>query len=98
MRKVVAILDVDDNRAIEEDIGTIEYVEQNLDQLNDNGIALTYAKIFDYDDAYDSVFVQLILAIVAKNLIEKIDPVSCSLNAKDVERAIDEVKEALEIC
>ena len=65
MRKVVAILDVDDNRAIEEDIGTIEYVEQNLDQLNDNGIALTYAKIFDYDDAYDSVFVQLILAIVA---------------------------------
>ena len=98
MRKVVAILDVDDNRAIEEDIGTIEYVEQNLDQLNDSGIALTYAKVFDYDDAYDSDFVQLILAVVAKNLIEKIDPVSCSLGMKDIERAINEAKEALEIC
>lgn len=98
MRKVVAILDVDDNRAIEEDLGTIDYVAREFGWVKDSGITLNYAKVFDYDDRYDSDFVQLILAIVAKNLTEKIDPVSCSLGVKDIERAIDEVKEALEIC
>lgn len=98
MRKIVAILDVDDNRAIEEDLGTIDYVEREFGWVKDSGIALNYAKIFDYDDTYDNDFVQLILAIVAKTLIERIDPVSCSLGVKDIERAIDEVKEALEVC
>jgi hypothetical protein len=97
MRKVVAILDVDDNRAIEEDLGTIDYVAREFDKVRDSGIVLNYAKIFDYDDKYDNDFVQLILAMVAKNLTEKIDPVSCSLSEKDVERAINEIKEALEI-
>ena len=98
MRKVVAILDVDDNRAIEENLGTIDYVAREFDKVRDSGIVLNYAKIFDYDDEYDNDFVQLILAIIAKNLIEKIDPVSCSLGIKGVERAINETKEALEIC
>lgn len=98
MRKVVALLDVDDNRAIKEDLGTIEYVEREFGWVKDSGITLNYAKVFDYDDKYDSDFVQLILAVVAKNLIEKIDPVSCSLGMKDIERAINEAKEALEIC
>lgn len=98
MRKVVAILDVDDNRAIEEGLGTIDYVAREFGWVKASGIALNYAKVFDYDDKYDSDFVQLILAIVAKKLIEKIDPVSCSLSERDVERAINEVKEMLGIC
>lgn len=98
MRKIAAILDVDDNRAIEEDLGTIDYVAREFSRIKDSGIALNYAKVFDHDDAYDNDFVQLILAIVAKNLIEKIDPVSLSLSIKDIERAINEAKEALGIC
>ena len=37
MRKLVLLVDVDENFAIEEDIGTIDYLEREFGWLNDSG-------------------------------------------------------------
>ena len=53
MRTVIAILRVNDDKAIEEDIGTIEYLEREFGWLNESGIFLDEARILDDDDKYD---------------------------------------------
>ena len=54
MRKVIVMLEVDDNKAIEEDMGTIEYVERECGGLLESGIVLRDARILDDDDIYDA--------------------------------------------
>ncbi len=53
MRKVIVMLEVDDDRAINEDLGTIEYVEREFGWLGESGIFLKDARILDDDDKYD---------------------------------------------
>jgi hypothetical protein len=50
MRKVIAIIEVDDDRAIAEDLGTIEYLEREFGWLEQSGISLQNARILDDDD------------------------------------------------
>ena len=60
MRKLVLLVDVDENFAIEEDIGTIDYLEREFGWLNDSGIYLDQARIVDEDDIEDKELVELV--------------------------------------
>jgi hypothetical protein len=59
MRKVIALLEVDYNKAIEEDLGTIDYLEREFGWLEQSGIRLDVARILDYDDEYDAKAIEL---------------------------------------
>ena len=59
MRKIIAIISVDDDKAISEDLGTIEYLEREFGWLNESGIFLEDARILDEDDKYDSEAIAL---------------------------------------
>ena len=59
MRKVIAILEVDDDKAIAEDMGTIEYLEREFGWLKQSGVFLQNAKILDDDDEYDTKAIEL---------------------------------------
>jgi hypothetical protein len=60
MRKLILLVDVDENFAIEEDIGTIDYLEREFGWLNDSGIYLDQARIVDEDDIEDKELVELV--------------------------------------
>ena len=60
MRKLVLLVDVDESFAIEEDIGTIDYLEREFGWLNDSGIYLDQARIVDEDDIEDKELVELV--------------------------------------
>ena len=60
MRKLILSVDVDESFAIEEDIGTIDYLEREFGWLNDSGIYLDQARIVDEDDAEDKELVKLV--------------------------------------
>ena len=49
-RKVFAIIEVDDNKAIAEDKGTGEYLEKEFARLEQSGIDLKHWLIADDDD------------------------------------------------
>ena len=59
MRTVIAILEIDDDRAIAEDLGTIEYLEREFGWLEQSGISLQNARILDDDDEYDTKAIEL---------------------------------------
>lgn len=59
MRKVIAIIEVDDDKAIQENMGTIEYLESEFGWLKESGIHLDSAKILDEDDEYDTRAIEL---------------------------------------
>ncbi len=59
MRTIIAILEVDDDKAIEEDLGTIEYIEREFDRLEQSGVFLQNARILDDDDEYDAKAIEL---------------------------------------
>ena len=52
MRTVIAMLGVDDDKAIAEDLGTIEYLEREFGWLEQSGIFLNDAKILDDEFNY----------------------------------------------
>lgn len=60
MRKLILLVDVDENFAIEEDMGTIDYLEREFGWLNDSGIYLDQARIVDEDDIEDKELVELV--------------------------------------
>lgn len=60
MRKLILLVDVDESFAIEEDIGTIDYLEREFGWLNDSGIYLDQARIVDEDDIEDKELVELV--------------------------------------
>ena len=60
MRKLILLVDVDESFAIEEDIGTIDYLERKFGWLNDSGIYLDQARIVDEDDIEDKELVELV--------------------------------------
>lgn len=59
MRTVVAILKIDDDKAIAEDLGTIEYLEREFGWLTDSGVFLQNARILDDDDKCDAKAIEL---------------------------------------
>ena len=63
MRKVIVMLEVDDNKAIEEDLGTLDYLEREFGWVADSGIYMEHAKILDDDDIDDVDAIKLAEAI-----------------------------------
>lgn len=59
MRNVIVMLEVDDDRAVENDMGTIEYLEQEMGWVADSGIYLQNARILDEDDKEDANAIEL---------------------------------------
>ena len=49
-RRILAELFVEDDRAIEEDLGTIEYVEREAGWMSESGISVGHMRILDDDD------------------------------------------------
>lgn len=68
MRNILVMLEVDDNLAIEKDLGTIEYVEKEFKKLSDSGITLQNARILDADDEADEVAIEFANKILEENL------------------------------
>lgn len=60
MRTVVAILEIDDDKAIAEDLGTIEYLEREFGWLEQSGVFLQNARILDDDDECDTNAIELV--------------------------------------
>lgn len=53
-RRVLAELFVEDDRAIEEDLGTIDYVEREAGWMSESGIRIGDMRILDDDDPEDT--------------------------------------------
>jgi len=59
MRTIIVMLEVDDDRAIAEDLGTLEYLEREFGWLEQSGVFLQNARILDDDDEYDTKAIKL---------------------------------------
>lgn len=59
MRRVIAEIFVDDDKAIAEDMGTIEYLEREFGWLELSGITLGDTRILDDDDLEDDIAINL---------------------------------------
>lgn len=53
-RRILAELFVEDDKAIEEDLGTIDYVERESGWMSESGISVGQMRILDDDDPEDS--------------------------------------------
>ena len=53
-RRILAELFVEDDRAIEEDLGTIDYVESEAGWMSESGISVGQMRILDDDDPEDA--------------------------------------------
>ena len=53
-RRTLAELFVEDGRAIEEDLGTVDYVEREAGRMSDSGIRVGDMRILDDDDPEDA--------------------------------------------
>lgn len=60
MRKLILLVDIDESYPINENMGTIDYLEREFGWLNDSGIYLDTAKIVDEDDDYDKEIISAI--------------------------------------
>lgn len=59
MRTVIALLEIDDDKAIAEDLGTLDYLEREFKPLKQSGIFIESARILDDDDEYDAKAIEL---------------------------------------
>ena len=59
MRTIIAMIEVDEENAINEDLSTIGYLEREFGWLSDSGIYLGNARILDDDDKYDAKAIEL---------------------------------------
>ena len=53
-RRILSELFVEDDRAIEEDLGTIDYVEREAGWMSESGISVGQMRILDEDDPEDA--------------------------------------------
>lgn len=53
MRKVIVILEVNDDKAIEENMGTLDYLEREIGWIEESGIYMKNVRILDEDDLCD---------------------------------------------
>lgn len=68
MRTIVAIIEVDDERAIAEDMGTLGCLEQEFGWLEASGITLCNARILDDDDKEDARAIELVNEVFDENM------------------------------
>ena len=59
MRRVILMVEIDDEMSIAEDMGTIEYLEREFGWLEESGVFLRNAKILDDDDSEDAEAIEL---------------------------------------
>lgn len=59
MRKIIAMIEIDDGKAIKEDLGAIDYLDREFGWLLESGIILKEARILDDDDEYDVEAIEL---------------------------------------
>lgn len=59
MRKIIVMIEIDDSKAIKEDLGTIDYLDREFGWLFESGIILKEARILDDDDEYDAEPIEL---------------------------------------
>ena len=59
MRQIIAMIEIDDDIAIAENLGTIDYLEREFGWLADSGIFVKNAKILDDDDKCDAETIKL---------------------------------------
>lgn len=59
MRTVIALLEIDDDKAIAEDLGTLDYLEREFSLLKQSGVFIENARILDDDDEYDAKAIEL---------------------------------------
>ena len=59
MRTVIALLEIDDDKAIAEDLGTLDYLEREFGLLKQSGVFIESARILDDDDKYDAKAIEL---------------------------------------
>lgn len=59
MRTIIVMLEVDDDKAINEGLGTIEYLKREFGWLEQSGVFLQNARILDDDDRYDAKAIEL---------------------------------------
>lgn len=59
MRNVIVMLEVDDDKAFEEGLGTLDYIEREFGVLAKAGIFISNARILDDDDKYDAKAIEL---------------------------------------
>ena len=59
-RRIVATIIVNDARVIEENMGTIEYLEREFGWLAESEVYLENAKIIDDDDPYDADVIEMV--------------------------------------
>ena len=59
MRKIITMIEVDDNRPIAEDMGTLDYLEREFGWLEQSGVFLQNARILDDDDLYDKEAIEM---------------------------------------
>ena len=69
MRTVIAMLEINDDKAVEKDLGTIEYLENTIAPLSENGVTLQNARILDDDDEYDAEAIKMADKIFNENTI-----------------------------
>lgn len=60
MRRIIAEIYVDDDKAFAEDMGTIEYLEMEFGWLEQSGITLGDTRILDDDDLEDNIAINLV--------------------------------------
>lgn len=59
MRQILAMISVDESIAVEEELGTIEYIEREFGWLAESKIFLGGARILDDDDPDDAKAIEL---------------------------------------
>ena len=59
MRKVLVLVEVNDDKAIAEDMGTIDYLEREFGLLKKSEILDRDMRILDDDDPYDANAIQM---------------------------------------
>ena len=60
MRKIIAIVEIDDHKAIKENLGTIDYLNRAFEPLSKSGIFLKEVKVLDDDDKHDAEAISLV--------------------------------------
>lgn len=72
-RRILAELFVEDDKAIEEDLGTIDYVEREAGRMSESGISVGQMRILDDDDPEDAKASDLADKIFNSEENDKID-------------------------
>lgn len=58
-RKVIAMFEVDDDKAVEKNMGTLDFLESELGKIQNPHFSLENARVLDDDDLYDTEVIKM---------------------------------------